>query len=359
MKIPFFTLERQNKKIGAEIKKAISKVIDSGIYVDGPKTKEFEEKWSELNQVKHTILTSSGTSALEMAIKCLRDNDDFLVPTNTFFASASQIPFHLIKFIDSDDSCNLDINLLDKHDDNINLIGVNLYSQPLDFDKLFKKINKRKFILDACQSAFSTYKNKPVASYCRLTAFSFYCTKIVGVFGELGCLCTNDDSLVDYIKSLRNHGRNKEGYQHDYVSGNLRGDEIQAAILLVKLKYMSEIIEQRINTVERYRKNLSGNSKIKLLPELSNCKVVNYVMPVFISNRDKVRDKLKQKGIDTLVHYPLCLHEQKPFKQLASPGDFPVAENQARTELSLPLFYEITDSEVDVVCGVLEKLTSS
>jgi dTDP-4-amino-4,6-dideoxygalactose transaminase len=356
-KIPFFTVARQNAEIISDLEGEIKKVIDGGIYADGPKTKEFERVWSELNGVKHTIFTGSGTAALEIGLKCLDVGKDtpVMVPTNTFIASASQlIPLDAeVKFLDSDESCNLNIDSLGGHNYG-HLIGVNLYGQPLDLDKIFKKVKKEKFLLDACQSHFAEYKGKPCASYCGVSVFSFYVTKLLGAKGEAGCLCTNDNSLAEYARSLRNHGRSKDGYTHEYISGNLRGDEIQAAILLVKLKQKSEIINQRIQAVARYRKNLQNNPKIKLLPEIPG--TVNYVMPVFVKEREEVRNKMLELGVGTLTHYPVSLNNQPAFSYLGySRGDFPVAEEQCDTEISLPLFYGITDEEIDLASQAVLK----
>lgn len=348
MKIPFFTLERQNKKIGNDIKRAISEVVDSGIYSNGSKTKEFQDRWSELNNVKYTVFTGSGTNAIEIALKCYEiNNDKVLVPTNTFIASASQIRSNShVEFIDSDITCNLDIDTISEIHAKC-LIGVNLYGQPLNFDKLKTKLNtKTKFLLDACQSHFSTYKNKPVAEYAEITVFSFYTTKSLGGAGEGGCLCTDNEEYAKYAVSLRDHGRSNLGYSHDYISGNLRGDEIQSAILLEKLKQKDEIIECRLNAVSRYRKNLEKCDRIKLLPINEESLTVNYVMPIFVENRDVVKDKLSKIGIATMVHYPIPLHLQPAFK-LYNDISLPVAEKQCKTEISLPLFYGITDSEID------------
>lgn len=348
MKIPFFTLSRQNKNIGKNIKKLISDVIDSGIYSDGPKIKEFELKWSEINKVKHTIFTSSGTSALEIAIKCLNSKEKFIVPTNTFFASASQVPAkNGIEFIDSDQSGNMDISKISNLQTQP-IIGVNLYGQPLNIDALFSKRNKKYIILDLCQSHFSTYKGKSCASYVNISTFSFYTTKVISGAGESGCICTDNDNFADYAKSLRNHGRVIDGYNHKYISGNLRGDEIQAAILLEKLNQKDEIVMSRLESVRQYRHNFIGNKFIRLLPDIRNAMTVNYVMPIYVNNREKIIDKLSKQSISTMIHYPVPLHLQPAFTKFYN-KNCKNAESQCLTELSLPLFYGITPTEIDYV----------
>lgn len=355
MKVKYFDLQRQYAKIGSEIEKSTIEILRSGNYVSGKRVKEFEEKFAEHCGSQYCCAVNTGTSALDLAIRYFnfKKGSRILTQPNSFIATTEAIIYNGLvpDFIDVDDNGLLDVNLVPKNDYRIvGTIPVCLYGNPFDTRKLE---NNTDIILDACQSHGAKINGMDITSFADVTCFSFYPGKNLGACGESGALVTDNKDIYDFAIMMRSHGQNKK-YYHSEIGYNYRMDEIQAAILTIKLRYLEEWTELRIKKAKRYNKNLSGNSKIRTLQVGPNNRCVYHIFPIFIESRDLIAEKLNSAGIDTGIHYPIPIHLQEASKDLGyQDGYFPKAEEQSLQELSLPIYPEITNDEVDYVCEKL------
>ena len=211
-------------------------------------------------------------------------------------------------------------------------------------------------INDAAQAHGAVLNGKKIASQIMLTCFSFYPGKNLGTCGEGGAVVTNSKQLYELMKCLSSHGQTRK-YHHSLVGYNYRMSEIEAAALNIKLPYLDEWTDQRIEAAHRYRVNLSENKKVKMLQVKGNNRCVYHIFPIFIKNRNKVQAELLKEGVQSALHYPKPIHLQKAYQYLKHKrGDFPVAEKQASMELSLPMYPGITTKEIDYVCKKLEDI---
>ncbi|MFA5234018.1 MAG: DegT/DnrJ/EryC1/StrS family aminotransferase [Sulfurimonas sp.] len=347
MRVDFFNAIAQDAPFKEEIRAAVSRVLDSGRFVDGDETNKLEERLAKLNGVKYCALMSNGTSALETLLRCfdLDKGKNILTPTNSFIATSSAIstvgsnPI----FVDSDATCNIDLNLVEKELKNGNIQGVlvvNLYGNPVEHEKLYELCIKYGVIclLDLAQSHGTKYKENHPAQYCHGCAFSFYVTKVLGAYSESGCLLSNSKDVIDKAKSLRNHGRSTENYSHQYLSSNLRGSEFSASVLNVKLNHLDYYYGERIKTTQEYNNYFSDYPEI-LLKTTPNSEIVRYVYNIFVPQRDKLIEYLNKEDIGTNIHYPIIISEQKAYKHLRYVKEnFPVAHKQSQETLSLPFW---------------------
>ncbi len=359
MKIPLVNLKAQYLSIKEEIDSAIKRVIDDTSFVGGEELKKFEEEFAKFCEVKYAVGVGNGTDALYLALRALgiKGGDEVLTSLHTFIATCEAITLNkaIPVFVD-----------IDKNTYNINpgriedaisektkvIIAVHIYGQPADFDKI-KEIAKRHNLLiieDAAQAHGAIYKGRKVGSLGDVACFSFYPGKNLGAYGDGGAVCSNNQEIIEKIRMLSNHGR-CEKYFHKIEGINSRLDGIQAAILRVKLKYLNEWNRKRGEIANKYDELLSG------MDEIITPKILNGVLSVFhlyviqAEKRDEVIKKLKEDGISTGIHYPIPLHLQPPYKYLNLPeGSFPNAEKLCKKALSLPMFPELTDREIEYVC---------
>jgi dTDP-4-amino-4,6-dideoxygalactose transaminase len=355
MKVKFFDLQRQYSKIGSEIEKSTIEILRSGNYVSGNKVREFEEKFAEYCGVQYCCAVNTGTAALDLAIRFFQfnKNSHILTQSNSFIATTEAILYNNLfpDFLDVDENGLLNINLIPQNDYRIMAtVPVNLYGNPVDTRKIK---NNRHIILDACQSHGAKIDNIDITAFADVTCFSFYPGKNLGACGEGGALVTDKKDLYDFAIKMRSHGQPQK-YIHDEIGYNYRLDEIQAAILTIKLKYLEEWTEKRIEIAKRYNKNLSGNNKIRTLQVNPNNRCVYHIFPVFVHNRDYIIQELLKSDIQTGIHYPIPIHLQEATKNLGyQDGQFPNVEIQSNQEISLPMYPELTNDEVDYVCEKL------
>lgn len=353
MKVKFLDLQRQYAKIGDEIEKAVLEVLRSGNYVCGKKVQEFEEKWAEFCGVKYCIAVNNGTSALDVAIKTwdLRIGSKILTSPNSFFATYEAIKNNNLAsiFKDIDNTGNISFDCNQESVDGF--LPVSLYGNPIDYTKINYENDSRPLIGDHCQSHGCKINNIPIDRFVDVGCYSFYAGKNLGACGEGGAIVTNNKDIYDFAKLYRSHGQPIK-YYHDISGWNYRMDEVTAAVLLVKLKYLNEWNEKRANVAIRYFKNLS-DKRIKFLYYTPFNKSNFHVLPVFVNNRDKIKETLFTNGIETNIHYPIPIHKQKGYGGEEVP--LPVTEWQASNELSLPIYPEITNDEIDYVSEKLIK----
>lgn len=357
--VKFFSLEKQNRLIGDEIKKAVCDVIDSCQYSQGKKVAEFEEKWAQRNNAKGAVLVSSGTAALNIAVKFIKQSrpiNHIITTPNSFLSTTACIVLNSLipVYIDTDQSANLDIGNISTCCLNNVYLPVSLYGNCFNYNKL-RSLNKDAFIIaDESQNHLGI---KDICSIVDICCQSLYVTKQLGaITSESGVLLSNNESFLEFARMYRNHGQ-KSKYYADIVGDNLRCSEATAAGLLVKLRYVDEWISKRIEIGNRYIRNLKGCNNLELLKIDNNCTF--YVFPIFTKNinRETLQKQLLNNGIETQIHYPISLHLQKCFNYLNHKrGDFPCAERQFDCELSLPLYPELEGESVDIVCDHILRL---
>lgn len=373
MNIPMLDLVEQYKTIKPEIDAAISKVLNSGTYINGSQVKEFESHMEQFLNVKHAIGVASGSDALVLSLHALGigPGDKVIVPTFTFFATAGAVtrmgatPI----FADIDpETYNIDLNQVEdllKRDNNIKaMIPVHLFGLPVNMQKLLTLVNNYnlKVIEDACQAINAEiYWNTENASNVHKAGtlghagcFSFFPSKNLGCFGDGGMIITNDDQLAEKFRILRAHGSNPK-YYHKIVGYNSRLDTIQAAILNVKLKYLNDWTQKRRAVAQKYNETFetAGLTPIVKVPKVAEGHVFHqYVIEV--DNRDQLASYLKQKGISTAIYYPLPLHLQECFSTLGyQKGDLPAAEQAAKKVLALPIDTELKTDEITYIVNTI------
>jgi len=362
MKIPL-----SKPYIDKEIKERVLEVIDSGQYILGNHSRLFEEEFAQFIGVKHAVLTSSGTSAIFLALKALGvgPEDSILVPSLTAFPTVEPI-FHVGAkpiFIDIDETFTMDPKHLEKVLKNRSqmqkvkgIIPVHLYGHPADTDSLLDLAKHYGlFILeDCCQAHGARYKGRRVGSMGILGCFSFYPSKNLTVFGDGGILVTDDETLAKHCRMLRDHGR-KEKFEHELVGYNLRFNEIQAAVGRLQLKRLEGFNESRRQIARWYGDALKG------LP-LITPKVQDWTEPVFhlyviqTSKRDSLATYLKEKGIQTGIHYPVPCHLQPAVQNTLGPQpNLERTEEVAKKILSLPIYPELEKEKVDLICATIKE----
>jgi dTDP-4-amino-4,6-dideoxygalactose transaminase len=361
LKVPQIDLSRQYELLRSEIGGAIDEVLTSGQFIMGRWVGEIEKAVAEISGTKHGIGVASGTDALTVALfACGLKPGDEVITTPFSFVSVAEIILVFGArpvFVDIDPkNFNLDVGQIeDKITDKTRaIVPVHLYGQSADMDPIMEMAKKRSIavIEDACQAVGARYKQKPVGSIGTMACLSFYPTKNLGAYGDGGMILTNDDDLAEKAGALRKHGQMGK-YSYKLVGFNSRLDSIQAAILLAKVGKLEAWNEARRKAAARY------NDHLKDLPvEIPH--VEDYAYHVYhqytikVDRRDDLRSFLSDKGIGTAVHYPLGLHLQEAYVPLGyKEGDLPNCDEASRRVISLPMFPEIEDSQIDYVCGAI------
>jgi len=334
----------------------------SGQFILGEEVKKFEESLAKIAGAKHAIGVDNGTDALVLALKALGigKGDEVITAPNSFLASASCISLvgAKIVFADVRDDFNLDPLKVEKAITKRTkaIIAVHLTGRPADMDALQKicKRNKLYLIEDCAQAVGAEYNGKRVGSFGIVNTFSLHPLKNLSAAGDGGVITTNNDKLYSWLLRARNHGlKNRD--ECDFWSMNSRLDNLQAAILNVKLKYFEQWTERRRKIASLYYSRLKGLDM--MLPfDKPNEKAVYHTFIIQTKLRDALKKHLSDNGIDTKVHYPIPIHFQRAAKDLGyKKGSFPVAEKQLKTILSLPVYPELTDEQVVYVCDKIKE----
>ena len=358
--IPFLDLYRQYLTIKPEIGPAIQEVIEHTAFSGGSYVEKFEQDFADFCHTKYAIGLNNGTSALHLAMEALniKDGDEVILPANTFVATAWGVSYVRATpvFVDCDEYYNIDPQEVIKSitPKTKAVIGVHLYGQPCAMDELLNicKVNKIYFIEDAAQAHGALYKGVRVGSFGEMACFSFYPGKNLGAYGEAGGLTTNNESFKDKIHSLRSHG-SKVRYYHDEIGYNMRMDGIQAAVLDVKLKHLEHWNEKRNQIAGKYLQEISN--KLVALPKIrAEVKSVFHLFVVTVEDRAGFMKYLADNGVGSAQHYPVPCHLQKAYDFLGyKEGAFPKSEYLASHCVSLPMFAELTDEEVNKVIEVV------
>ncbi|MBU1061144.1 MAG: DegT/DnrJ/EryC1/StrS family aminotransferase [Candidatus Omnitrophica bacterium] len=365
MEVNIFSFDRQYEDIKDEIRRPIEEVIKSGQFILGKDVGLFEEAFSDYCGMKYGIGVNSGTDALFLAcLACgIEKGDEVIVMPHTYIATILAVSMAGARpvLVDIDEKTyNIDVSKIEKAITKKTkaILPVHLYGHPVDMDPLMeiaKKYNL-KVIEDCAQAHGAMYKSKKVGSFGDAACFSFYPTKNLGAFGDAGMVLTDSDQIKQKLISLRDYGR-KGRYEHVIKGYNSRLDTLQAAILRVKLKHLDEWNEKRRKNAHIYTKLFKEKESDLMLPyEADYIKHVYHLYVVRIKNREKVMKQLMDRGIRTLIHYPIPIHLQTAYKDLGyKKGDFPVAERCCGEILSLPMYPELTEQEIRYVVYTLSE----
>lgn len=363
--IPFLDLKKVNEKYQSEIEQAILRVARSGWYILGEEVKQFETSFAQYSQVANCIGVANGLEAIKLILCAYKelgimlDGDEVIVPANTYIATILAITESGLTpvLVEPDmSSYNIDPTKIEERitPKTKAILPVHLYGLccPMDeVNRLARKYNL-KVIDDAAQAHGSVYKGKPIGSWGDATAFSFYPTKNLGALGDAGAITTNDNLLTEVIRSLANYGTETK-YINKYKGFNSRLDEMQAAILSVKLKYLLEDTEYRQKLGNLYLKGIVNNQIV--LPSVDI--ISEHTFHLFVirsAKRDELRDFLFKRGIETQVHYPVPPHKQKSYEEWNNLS-FPNTERIHKEVLSLPLNTALTISEATEVIDCVNK----
>ena len=386
MQIPPFSLDAQISDIGEEIEEALIRVFRSGKYIGGHEVKSFEEEFAAKMQASYAVGCNSGTDALILALRSLNigENDEVITSSFSFFATAEAISSVGAKpvFIDIDpENYLMDLSLIEKAitPRTKAILAVHLFGYPLDMDKVMEiaEKNNLKVIEDCAQAAGSKWRGKPVGGYGDVGCFSFFPTKNLGAAGDGGAITTNDFDLAKRIRELAIHGMPKR-YVHTEIGYNSRLDELQAAILNVKIIRLNKWIKQRKEIANNYINNLSCFQSIKLPSNILNEKVGHswnqFVIRIldnsFVKNqqdnaeiflesenRDLFKTELQRLGVNTIIYYPIPIHLQPAYEEFGyKKGSLPVTETICNQVISLPIFPELTCTQQSYVIDIIKKI---
>ena len=362
--IPFVDLKVQYDSIKDEINEVIQNVLDTTSFIMGEELKKFEEEFAQFCDVKYAIGVANGSDALILALRAcgIGKDDEVITVPHTFITTAEAIT-HVggkIVFVDIDPKTyTIDVlKIKEKITEKTKaIIPVHIYGQPANMGpitELAKKYNLR-IIEDAAQAHGAEYKGEKVGSIGDVGCFSFYPGKNLGAYGDAGMITTNDGEIAEKVKLLRNHGRITKKYEHEIEGYSSRLDNLQAAILRVKLSHLNKWNESRRRNAKKYNELLSNIDGIITPYEADYAKHVYHLYVIRVKDRDRSREELKSKGIATGIHYPIPLHLQPAYRYLGfKEGDFPVTEKASQEILSLPMFAELNDQQIEEIVELIK-----
>jgi UDP-2-acetamido-2-deoxy-ribo-hexuluronate aminotransferase len=360
--VPMVDLKAQYLPLKEEIKTALKDIIESGQFVLGRNVSSLEKEIAAYHGVNTAIGLASGTDSLHLCLKALgiKGGDEVITTPFTFIASAESIAYVGAKpvFVDIEgDTLNIDASKIEEKitSKTTAIVIVHLFGRPTDMSEIMEIANKYDlFVVEDCAQAFGAkYREQPVGSIGDAGCFSFYPSKNLGAYGDGGMMITNNTDLYEKVSMLRNHGTTGP-YEHSFLGYNSRLDEIQAAILRIKLKHIDEYNQKRGNIAGLYTSVLDGHVACpKVTPDRTH---VFHQYTIRSPFRDRIKDALLENAISSVVYYPLPLHLQKAFKYLGhSKGDFPECEAAAKEVLSIPIYPEIEPETAEYIARTILK----
>ncbi len=362
-KIPLIDLAGQYRSIKEEIDTAVQNVFDSGHFVLGPNVAALEKEIAAYSGTEYAVGVASGTDALILGLKALGigSGDEVIVPAYTFFASVGSImqvgATPVFAEVRPDTYCFDVKSVAAKITPRTKAImPVHLYGHPADMDALLNLAKQHNLyvIEDNAQGIGAEYKGRKTGSFGDIGCLSFFPSKNLGGFGDGGMITTNNSELADKVRMLRTHGWRKK-YDPEFLGYNSRLDELQAAILRVKLRHIDRWNERRRELATEYGRQLVGLN-VGLPYADSDVNHVYHLYIIRVSNRSEVEQQFKQEGIDTAVYYPIPPHLTKPCQAMGyAEGSFPVSEQASKETLAIPIFPEMNDEQIQRVVTVLKK----
>ncbi|MEW6354949.1 MAG: DegT/DnrJ/EryC1/StrS family aminotransferase [Planctomycetota bacterium] len=363
--IPILELKRQYQSIKGEIDAAVAQVFDSGWFVLGKNVEAFEQEFAEYCGVRFAVGVGSGVEAIHLALLAcgIEQGDEVITVAHTAVPTALGISFAGAKpvFVDIvPDTYVMDVeqvaSMITPRTKAI--LPVHLYGLTVDMDPLIRLATDRnlKVIEDAAQAHGATYKGKRAGAIGDVGCFSFYPSKNLGAYGEGGMVTTNDETVAETVRMLRNYGQ-EDRYRHKLKGYNSRLDEIQAAMLRVKLKHLDDWNARRREVGGAYTKGLSG-SGVATPVEPAGRQHVYHLYVIRSPRRDALREHLKEQGVGTQIHYPIPVHLQGAYKDLGlTKGALPETERAVDEILSLPIYPELSDNEVQQIIDAVKSFS--
>ncbi|SFN78848.1 dTDP-4-amino-4,6-dideoxygalactose transaminase [Pseudobutyrivibrio sp. UC1225] len=363
IRVPFVSFLPMERELESDLREAFERVFSNSWYIEGKEDEAFEKAFSDYCGAKYCIGVGNGLDALMLSLKALGigEGDEVIIPSNTFIATALAVTYVGATpiFVEPDISTyNISPNLIEEKITNKTraIIPVHLYGQACDMDAIMRIATKYGlFVVEDCAQAHgATYKGKRVGTFGDAAGFSFYPGKNLGALGDAGAILTNNKKLAETVRALGNYGSDYK-YHHIYKGNNSRLDEIQAAFLMAKLSKLNKMNSARRYIAEKYKNGII-NSEIILPYVPTYTEAVWHIYGIRCKRRDELEVYLNEHGIGTNKHYPIPLHLQECYKDLGfKQGDYPIAEEISSTELSLPMYYGMTDEEIEYVIDVVNE----
>jgi dTDP-4-amino-4,6-dideoxygalactose transaminase len=363
MKVPFLDLKIQYESIKTEVHSAIQEVLEATAFAGGKFVELFEKEFASFCECRHAVAVGNGTDALWLALLAegIGQGDEVITVPNTFIATAEAISLcgAIPVFVDIDQRTNnMDPAGLERAVTARTraIIPVHLFGQTADMDPILEIARSRglKVIEDASQAHGAEYRGRRAGSIGDAGCFSFYPGKNLGAYGEAGAVVTNSDEAAEKMRVFRDHGQVRK-YHHSIVGWNARMDGIQGAILSVKLKHLPNWTEMRRKNASDYNRLLRNIPNVVAPVEADYSKHVYHIYAIRAANRDELIAYLAEKDIHCMIHYPVPVHLQDAYRHLRlSPGTFPAAEKCAAEYVSLPMYAELTEEQLDHVAASIK-----
>lgn len=363
MNVPFLDLKKINKAYEFGLQEKLKSVIDSGWFIMGSQLIEFEKNYATFNTTNYCVGVGNGLDALILSLKVLGigEGDEVIVPSNTYIASWLAVSYVGAKVIPVEpklETYNINPSLIEEKITSKTkaIMPVNLYGQACELDKIMDIADKHNLFVveDNAQAQGAYCKGKLTGSFGHINGTSFYPGKNMGALGDAGAITTNHEELAKQVKTLRNYG-SQEKYYNEVKGFNSRLDELQAAFLDLKLKNLQAENNQRIAIANNYMQQLKNVGDI-ILPALAeNCSSNYHLFVIRTEKRNELQKFLHEKGVGTVIHYPVPPHKQKAYADLNfNASDFPIANLIADTCLSLPIFPGMENEQIDYVCNTIK-----
>jgi dTDP-4-amino-4,6-dideoxygalactose transaminase len=365
MNIPWVDLSNQHRELRTEINQAINDILDRCDFILGQDVTKFEEEFAAYCGTKYAVGVDSGLSAIELSLRAfgVGASDEVIVPTHTFTATAAAVAFTGATpvFVDADPvTWNIDVSKIEEAitPQTKAIVPVHLYGLPAEMDEILRiaKAHNLVVVEDACQAHGAKYKGKRTGNLGDAGAFSFYPTKNLGACGDAGMVTTNSLDVAETVRALRNCGQRVKNV-HELSPFNHRLDSFQAAILRIKLRHLDAWVASRRRIASLYNQLLAETDLVTPV-EPPGCEHVYHLYVVRSQSRDALQAYLKEQGIGTSIHYPEPVHLQPFFTQGADrQGQFPIAEQICNEILSLPMYPDMTEEQVEIVASKIVDLS--
>lgn len=363
MKVPFVSFRPMERELDQELRAAFDRVYTRSWYIEGVEDEAFEKAFAGYCNVDGCVGVGNGLDALMLALKALNvgEGDEVIVPSNTYIATALAVTYVGARpvFVEPDirtyniDPVKIEAAITERTKA---IMPVHLYGQPCDMEPIMAIARKHKLLVleDCAQAHGATYKGQKVGSFGDAAGFSFYPGKNLGALGDAGAVVSNDEALMGKVRALGNYGSDYK-YHHIYKGNNSRLDEMQAAFLAAKLPHLDRMNENRRATAQKYLAGIH-NTEVVLPYVPENVCPVWHIFAIRCNRRAELEKYLNENGIGTNKHYPIPMHLQDCYKDLGfHKGDFPIAEEISETELSIPMYYGMTDDEVQYVIETVNR----
>lgn len=360
-RVPFLDVSATYTELAGEIDTAIARVLRSGQFVLGENVRSFETEWAAHVGARHCVAVGNGLDALKLSLMALGVSvgDEVIVPSNTFIATwlavsavgATPVPVEPVEATGNLDSERVRRAITVR---TRAIVPVHLYGHPADVDALTSLgvTCGIPIVFDAAQAHGASYRSRPVGSYGSASTWSFYPGKNLGAFGDGGAITTDDEALAEKLLALRNYG-SKQRYRHDVLGTNSRLDELQAAVLRVKMRRLADWNRRRTHIADEYAERLSG-LPVRLVEPLPATTSSWHLYTIRILDRDALSSHLAQEGVESLIHYPVPPHLSGAYRARYGSNPLPIADRIAVETLSLPIGPHLTDGQVDRVCTAVE-----